>query len=151
MIEILFFRICDRVAGVETQYLEEVVHSPGLFPYLLISTYIKEMFVNRGKPIGIIDLSSFVSLNGKAINNDLILLYASDISFGIKINKIVQVRPVSESKIVSPDDNTFLPEELLDSSCKVKRMMIPIISLEKILHHPEIEPLWNNRKNLIDV
>lgn len=147
MIEILFFRIGDRVAGVETQYLEEVVHSPGLFPYLPISPYIKEMFVNRGKPIGIIDLSSFVSLNGKAINNDLILLYASDISFGIKINKIVQVRPVSESKIVPPDDNTFLPEELLDSACKVKRMMIPIISPEKILHHPEIEPLWNNRKS----
>lgn len=69
---------------------------------------------------------------------------AMDISFGIKVYKIIQVRPVSESKIVPPGEDTFFPGELLSSSCKVKKMMIPIISPEKILQHPDIEPLWNN-------
>jgi len=144
MIEFLFFSIDRRVAGVEMQYVDEVIHSPGLIPYLPISPHIKEMFVNRGRPIGIIDLSSFVSPNGKAKHNEVILLSSRDISFGIKINKIIQVRSVSKSKIVSPGDNTFLPEILLDSSCKAKQVMIPIISPAKILNHPEIEPLWNN-------
>jgi chemotaxis signal transduction protein len=144
MIEILFFRIGNRVAGVETQILEEVVHSPGILPYLPISSYIKEMYVSKGRPIGIIDLGEFVSVNGNAINKDLLLLRENDISFGIKVNKIVQVRPVSESKFVPPDKSTFIPEELLGSFCKVKNMMIPIISPGKILRHPDIEPLWNN-------
>ena len=140
--EILFFRIGKRIAGVATRYLEEVIHAPKMFPFLPVSRHIPNMVVRRGNAVGVITLQHLFSLNHDMKKSSVILLKSEGITFGLKVIKILQVRTISRSKLVHPHGKTFIPDEFLECACKVRTVFLPIISPDKILHHPDIRPLW---------
>ena len=148
--EILFFRYANRLAGLFTKYVDEVIHAPETFPSLPVSPHITDMIVHREVSYGIIDLKGFISAHDGSNNPIIILVGFEGISFGIKINKIVQVRSVSKTKLVSiPDKASSVSPEIVDCACRVKNNYIPILSPEKLLHHPDIEPLWYNGVNSV--
>ncbi len=54
---------------------------------------------------------------------------------------------MAKTRLISPDNSTFLSPEILNSLCIVGNTHIPVISPEKILHHKRIEPLWQDQNN----
>lgn len=44
--EILFFRYANRLAGLFTKYVDEVIHAPETFPSLPVSPHITDMIGN---------------------------------------------------------------------------------------------------------
>ena len=142
--EVLFFRIGKKLCATTTNRLEEVVYKPDLLPCLPLTPYVKEVVVRHDHAVGVVDISLFSS-HSFSIKKGILLFYrCEETKFCIKVSKILQIRRVSESKLVTPQQSTFLHDEILVKACKVKNVHITVISPEKILHHKDIKPLWHS-------
>ena len=140
--EILFFRIFKYTAGVRTNYLTEIVHSPVVQPFLPITPCIKQLLVYRGRFIGLVDLYHLFHIQSESTSGDIVVLRFENMEFGIQVRKIFNVKAVSPSKISPPDSKTFIPDYLLEGIYRNKNIAIPIISPGKIIHYPELESFW---------
>ncbi len=140
--EVLFFRIGKKLCATTTNLLEEVVYIPDILSFLPLTPFVKEIVIRHDHAVGVVDISLFSSYSFSIKKGILLFYRCEETKFCIKVSKILQIRRVSESKLVPPHKSTFLHDEILDSACKVKNVHIPVISPEKILHHKDIKPLW---------
>lgn len=142
--ELLFFRIVKKLCATTTNQLEEVVYMPDLLTFLPLTPYVKEVVIRHDHAVGVVGISLFSS-HSFSIKKGILLIYrCEETKFCIKVSKTLQIRRVSESKLVTPQQSTFLYDEILAKACKVKNVHIPVISPEKILHHKEIKSLWHS-------
>ncbi len=145
--EMLFFRIGKKLCAVPTRNLKEVVHKPALLQFLPVIPFIKDLTVRHDRAIGVVDLSYFSEKEHFFIQNVLLVFLCEGIEYSIKVSKIIQVRNVAKTRLISPEKSTYFSPQILDSLCIVGNTHIPVISPEKILHHKRIEPLWQDHNN----
>ncbi|MFC1554043.1 chemotaxis protein CheW [candidate division KSB1 bacterium] len=140
--EILFFRIGNLIAGIQTKFIQKVVFAPELRPFLPVSPVIKNMLIDQGRPVGLIELDKLISNQENDTNNIVIILEFNDIKFGILVKKILQTRAVSSKKLVPPDRIRQGIKNYTESLCQVRKTYIPVLSPEKILLYEDIRKLW---------
>ncbi|MFC1729880.1 chemotaxis protein CheW [candidate division KSB1 bacterium] len=147
--EILFFRIANRIAAIETGNIQEVLHNKDTIPFLPISRYVKKMVVNRGKVIGVIDLGTLFSLPDKPRSlQEYILMSCSGISFCLATKKILVVRRLSKKFIKPAVSGLFIPEKFIGNVCVIGQKTYPILSEKKILEYPDIKVLWSKENSV---
>jgi chemotaxis signal transduction protein len=145
--EILFFKLNNKITGIFSKYLQEVVVNADPVPFLPVSDYIDHLLVHKGKIYGLIDLMKFFALpemNGKA--GEIIILKYKQVEFGFIVQKVIQKLNVAKRRIIQPSSDTFIPSEFVGYECKVGSKSVPILSTPKILLQRNIKELWYDRK-----
>jgi len=142
--EILFLRIGNRIAGIRTGDIREVLHNKETIPFLPVSEYVRDLVYYRGNVIGVIDLCKLFKMPGKLCDsNDIIHICHNNLDVGIAVRKILIIRRIPKKFIQPAKNKYFIPSEFLEYACTVGTKSYPIISVEKILNNPDIKMLWS--------
>ncbi|MCP4724526.1 MAG: chemotaxis protein CheW [bacterium] len=145
--EILFFKLNNKITGIFAKYLQEVVINADPVPFLPVSDIIDRLLVHKGRIFGLVDLLKFFSLpdkNGSA--GEIILLKYKEIEFGVVVEKVIQRLNVAQKRITPPASKTFIPAEFVGYECKVGKRSVPIISPPKILLQKNLKDLWYDQQ-----
>ena len=141
--EVLFFRLGNRVAGIPTRNIRIVLYNKETVPFLPLSENVQEMLVNQGRAVGVIDLHMLTGQQWKnPQKKDIILLKHDGMEFALSVRKILLTRNLKKNQIRDADSSYFIPEELQLCACNVGSKSFPIFSEKKILKHPDIKALW---------
>ena len=150
--EILFFRLGARVAGIPARNVRIVLHKKETVPFLPLSAHIRDMIVNQGKAVGVIDLHSLFSVPRKeADRGDIILLQSVGIEFGLSVSKILITRRIHNSFFQPVERPFFIPDVFLSHQCAVGSKYFPVLSETRILNYPDIRVFWDKKKSVGNV
>ncbi|MFC1492651.1 chemotaxis protein CheW [candidate division KSB1 bacterium] len=141
--EILFFKLNNKITGIFAKYLQEVVTNADPVPFLPVSDFLDRLLVHKGRVYGLIDLLKFFSLPVKnGSTGEIILLKYKEIEFGLIVERVIQKLNVAQKRIVPPATKTFIPAEYIGYECKVGNRSVPILSPPKLLSQKNIKELW---------
>ncbi|MFC1555647.1 chemotaxis protein CheW [candidate division KSB1 bacterium] len=145
--EVLFFRLGNRVAGIPTRNIRIVLYNKETVPFLPLSEHVKEMLVNQGRAVGVVDLHTLTGVNWKnPQKKDIILLETDGIEYGLSVRKILLTRKLKKDQIRDADSSYSIPEMLQLCACDVGNKTFPIFSEKKILKHKDIKKLWYKKR-----
>ncbi len=145
--EILFFKLNNKITGLFAKYMQEVVINTDPVPFLPVSDHIDRLMVHKGRIYGLIDLVKFFDMkheNGKP--GEIILVKYKEVEFGIIVEKVIQKLNVAKNRIVPPGEKSFLPIEYIGHECKVGNRRVPVIAPSKILLQKNIRDLWYDKE-----
>ncbi|MFC1564494.1 chemotaxis protein CheW [candidate division KSB1 bacterium] len=145
--EILFFKLNNKLSGIFAEYLQEVVINAEPVPFLPVSDYVDRLLVHQGRVIGLIDLKKFFSFRRTVDSSgEIILVRYKEIEFGFIVDRVVQKLKVAKNRLSTPGKSPFIPIDYVGCDCKVGNRTVPIISPSKILLHKDLKNLWFSRE-----
>lgn len=133
--EILSFRLSDRLFGVELEEVNEIVESVQVTGVPLSSDFVEGVMNLRGEPITVIDLKKKIGFEDRAVSGDILLISIKGSTIGLRPDEVLNIHQISGEKLkdVSPGLDIEIKSRYIKGIAKINGEEFIVIDVNKLI------------------